>query len=265
MSEDNPHAEIESEIAESLRLADSSGQPVDAVRDATEDVSIEAAYRIQEINTRKRVEAGGRIVGRKIGLTSKIVQEQLGVDTPDFGTLFADMAIGDGESVDHSQLISPKIEGEIGFVLGSDIDLVDATASDIVAATDYITPVMEIVDSRIRDWDITIFDTVADNASAARFVAGGMKCSLDGIEVSSLGMEMSVNGETVSSGTGRDCLGNPINAVVWLARQLAAMGTKLQAGDILLSGAMGPMVPASAGDEVSLSIDGLGTIRVSFD
>ncbi|MGE4374034.1 MAG: 2-keto-4-pentenoate hydratase [Xanthobacter sp.] len=226
--------------------------------------SVEAAYKVQHLNTRQALEAGRRLVGRKIGLTSRAVQAQLGVDQPDYGVLFADMEYADGEEIAFSRLQQPKAEAEVAFVLNADLPAQDATPTEVARAIDYVAPAIEIVGSRVRNWDITISDTIADNASSGCYVLGGPIQSLRGMDLSTLGMVLHRNGAPVSFGGGAACLGNPLTAVVWLARTCAARNMPLKAGDVVLSGALGPMVPVAPGDVMEARIQGLGTVSLSI-
>lgn len=248
--------------ADRLWEATRSGRPTDPVQDLI--TSDEDAYAVQEINTERSTDAGRRIVGRKIGLTSLTVQRQLGVDRPDYGILFADMAVDDGAEVAPGRLIQPRVEAEIAFVLGADLPHPDTTAGEVMRAVDYVVAAIEIVDSRIADWKISYFDTVADNASSGLYVLGSRPVRLRHVDVVSCGMVMERAGEPVSVGAGRACLGSPISAAAWLARTMAAAGRPLVAGDTILSGALGPMVGVSPGDAFEARIDGLGSVSVSF-
>jgi len=228
----------------------------------TED--LEAAYAIQDIITEQRVKAGGRIVGSKIGLTSVVVQKQLGVDQPDFGILFADMEVENGLEMDYNLLMQPKVEAEIAFVLKKDLDASYIGTADVLSAIDYAVASIEIVGSRIENWDIKIVDTIADNASASHFVLGHKPVKLENIDLIDCAMTMDINGETVSKGIGAACMGSPINAVLWLARTFSKLGRPLKAGDVILSGALGPMSAVNPGDEVVAKIGELGSVSVKF-
>jgi 2-keto-4-pentenoate hydratase len=222
------------------------------------------AYAIQSINTKFWTENGRRVIGRKVGLTSKAVQAQLGVDQPDFGVLFDDMQIDDGGILLRSKVLQPKAEAEVAIVLGRDLDNPAASIHDLFAATAYVLPAIEIVDSRIADWKISFADTVADNGSSAFFVLGSTPRLLDGIDLRTCGMALDVNGVTVSIGAGAACLGHPLNAAAWLARTLAGAGEELRAGDIILTGALGPMVALAPGDIVRADIGGLGSCGFAY-
>ena len=247
---------IYEETAARLRDAYRSGT-IAPLRDVLAPGDSEGAYQVQEINTRFWQAQGRRIVGRKIGLTAKAVQKQLGVDQPDFGVLFDDMALTSGARLAASRMIQPKAEAEIALILGADILDPEADAETVAKATASVAPAIEIVDSRITDWKISFADTVADNGSSAFFVLGEQR-PLAGLDLYACGMVLEVNDEVVSIGAGAACLGHPLIAAAWLARTLAKAGDPLRAGDILMSGALGPMVAISAGDRVRAIIGGLG-------
>jgi 2-keto-4-pentenoate hydratase len=239
------------------------GGAVAPLRDGLEPADAAGAYAVQALNTRRWQDAGRRIVGRKVGLTAKAVQVQLGVDQPDFGVLFEDMAIADGGTLLTSQVLQPKAEAEIALVLTGDLDKANPTIEDIEAAVGHAIAAIEIVDSRIADWKITFADTVADNGSSAFFVLGSDPKPLDGLDLYSCGMVLEVNGKIASLGAGAACLGHPLEAARWLATTLHAIGEPLRAGDVLMTGALGPMVALTPGDKVRAVIGGLG--EVSFD
>ncbi len=250
-------------VAERLRNAYSGGQ-VAPLRDALEPTDADGAYAVQSENTRFWEARGRKLVGRKVGLTAKAVQAQLGVDQPDFGALFDDMQIADGGTLDRAQTLQPKAEAEVAIVLCADVDNPQATAADIAAATSHAVAALEIVDSRIADWKITFADTVADNGSSAFFVLGKDKKPLDGIDLYTCGMVLEVNGKVASLGAGAACLGHPLEAAAWLARTLAAAGQPLRSGDIILTGALGPMVTLAPGDHIEAKIGGLGSVSFRF-
>ena len=251
------------DVARRLRDAYNSGA-VPPLRDGLEPTDGAGAYAVQNINTRFWLDQGRRIVGRKIGLTAKTVQAQLGVDQPDYGVLFDDMQIANGGVLDPARVIQPKAEGEIALVLAHDITKASATPDDIVTAADHAIAAIEIVDSRIADWKISFADTVADNGSSAFFVLGSDKKKLSGLDLFTCGMALEVNDQIVSVGAGAACLGHPLNAAAWLARVMIANGTPLRAGDILLTGALGPMVTMTPGDRVKTTIGGLGSVSFTY-
>jgi 2-keto-4-pentenoate hydratase len=250
--------------AKGLREAYASGRPIEPIRDSIGSQDIDTAYRIQEINTRAWLDDGRRIVGRKIGLTSKVVQQQLGVDQPDYGILYADMEHASGEEVSIAQVLQPKIEAEVALVVNRDLDDPRLSMSALAAAVDCVLPALEIVGSRIADWNIGIVDTVADNASSGAFVLGLERRSLTGLDLELCGMVMTRNDAAASVGVGAACLGHPLNAALWLARKMAAAGRPLAPGDIVLTGALGPMSPVAQGDRFRARIAGLGTVEVTF-
>jgi 2-keto-4-pentenoate hydratase len=251
------------ELAERLRGAYTGGA-IAPLRDGLDPTDVDGAYAVQTINTRYWEAQGRRIVGRKAGLTAKAVQTQLGVDRPDFGVLFDDMRVADGGMIDPTKALQPKAEAEIAFVLGADLPDPDTTVEQVAAAVATVHAAIEIVDSRIADWKITFADTVSDNGSSAYFVLADKGLPLAGLDLEGAAMEMEVNGTVASSGIGAAALGNPLNAAAWLAQTLAARGEPLKAGDILLAGALGPMVALSPGDHVHARITGIGECSFSY-
>lgn len=251
-------------VAEQLRGAATSGTPVAPVRDFISAGGVDAAYAVQEVNTRHALDGGRRLVGRKIGLTSLAVQRQLGVNQPDYGMLFADMDVPEGIPIALERVIQPKVEAEIAIVVGRDLPHPDLTAAEMIRAVEYVLPAIEIVDSRVANWDIRIWDTVADNASSGLFVLGAIPRKLDGLDLRECGMVMEIRGEPISVGAGIACLGSPITASLWLARVMARVGRPLLEGDVILSGALGPMAGVSRGEVVEARINGVGTVRAAF-
>ncbi len=255
--------EVIEAAAQRLRDAQENGLPCAPVRELIGDGDIAAAYAVQKINNDLRVAQGGSVVGLKIGLTSLAVQKQLGVDQPDFGLLFADTQVKNGGSVTAASILQPKAEAEIAFVMKHDLvgEISEETAME---AIDYVVGAIEIVGSRVLNWDIRITDTVADNASASHFVLGDVRRAVNEIDLIAVKMQLQKNGTLVSEGIGAACLGSPLKALVWLAQTFADLGTPLKAGDIVLSGALGPMCAGEAGDTFAASIEGFGTVSFTF-
>jgi 2-keto-4-pentenoate hydratase len=225
---------------------------------------VPAAYAVQQANTDFYVRQQRRLMGRKIGLTSKSVQQQLGVDSPDFGMLFADMAFSDGEEIGSDRLMQPKAEAEVALVLEKDLTQPMATLAELISAVAYALPALEIVGSRIENWNIKLLDTIADNASSGVFVLGGSPVKLGQVDLRLCGMVVERRGEPVSLGGGAACLGHPLVAALWLARTMVEVGSPLKAGDLILTGALGPMVPVAPGDVLDARINGLGSVRAVF-
>lgn len=251
------------DLAQRLRDAYTGGV-IAPLRDGLDPVDANGAYAVQTINTRFWAAQGRLIVGRKAGLTAKAVQAQLGVDQPDFGVLFDDMRVADGGRLDPSRCIQAKAEAEIAFVLGADLPSISSTPAEVAAAVASVHAAIEIVDSRIAEWKITFADTVADNGSSAFFVLAETGLPPAGLDLEGAAMILTVNGEVASTGVGAAALGNPLNAAAWLARTLAERGEPLKAGDILLAGALGPMVTLRPGDEVRAEVTGIGTCSFTF-
>lgn len=250
-------------LAERIRDAYTSGT-VAPLRDALEATDADGAYAVQSINTEFWRQQGRRVVGRKIGLTAKAVQLQLGVSQPDFGVLFDDMRIEDGGCVSVGRLIQPKVEAEVAVMLSKDLTDPDATLESVAGAIEYVIAAIEVVDSRIADWKISFADTVADNGSSGLFVLGSERRAPAGVDLYTCGMALEVNGALRSYGAGAACLGHPLASATWLARKLASLGQPLRAGDIVLTGALGPMVDLKLGDKVVAKIGGIGTASFQY-
>ncbi len=240
-----------------------SRTPIGQLTEQHPSMTIDEAYGIQQRTIARRRQSGVRVVGKKIGLTSKVVQKMLGVDQPDFGYLLSDMVFGEGEAIPIASLIAPKVEGEIAFVLESRLEGPGITNADVLRATAFVMPCFEIVDSRVRDWKIRIQDTVADNASAAAFVLGDRAVDPRHVDLTLCGMVLEKNGK-LATGAGAAALGSPVNAVAWLANQLGKFGIALEANEVILSGSLAAMLPAQAGDNFRCSIGGIGTVTTRF-
>ncbi len=254
------------EAARILRVAAETLTPSGPIRTIVgTETDIDVGYAIQDINTRADVESGRRICGRKIGITSKAVMEQIGVDQPDYGTLFVDMEFGDGVPIPSGRLLQPRAEAEVALVLEHDLDRGVHNFADIIDATAYALPSIEIVDSRIADWNIRIVDTVADNASCGLYVLGGKPVPLRKVDLRTIPMHMKIDGEEVSTGDGAACLGHPLHAARWLADTMSERGTPLRAGDVVMTGALGPMKPLAPGNHVFADFGPLGTVTTMLE
>jgi 2-oxopent-4-enoate/cis-2-oxohex-4-enoate hydratase len=231
-------------------------QPVAPLTDREADITIEDAYQIQLRMIQRRLDAGERVVGKKIGVTSKVVMDMLKVNQPDFGHLLSGMVYNEGQPI--------PAEAEVAFILARDLEGPGVTAADVLRATDCVMPCFEIVDSRIKDWKIKIQDTVADNASCGVLTLGGLRKSPRDLDLALAGMVLEKNGEIISTSCGASVQGSPVNAVAWLANTLGRLGIGLKAGDIILSGSQSPLVPVVAGDSLYCSVGGLGGTSVRF-
>ena len=263
--------DVHQRAAEQLRRAAAERTPCPPIRHllaggehADPDTQMEFGYAVQRLLIEQAIREGRRIIGSKIGLTSPAVQRQLGVDRPDLGVLFADMACGPDQPIELSRLLQPKIEAEVAFTLGSDLDRDDLDIDVVRDAVDTAVAALEIVDSRVAGWDIRLVDTVADNASCGLYVLGGDPLPLAGLDLPGAAMQMTAGGELVSEGSGSACLGDPCQALLWLARTARRFGTPLRAGQLVLSGALGPMVAVQPDTTYQATIEGLGTVRASF-
>lgn len=250
--------------AQRLAVAAATGKTCPPVRDLIGPDDIATAYRVQKYFNAARAGTGRTVIGRKIGATSEAVQTQLGVLQPDFGVLFSDMAYQDGDTITMDRLLQPRAEAEIAFILDCDLDHGQLDSAQCRAAVGYAVAALEIVDSRITNWDISFADTVADNASSGVFVLGRQHRTLAQFEPADAVMTMRIDGEVVSTGTGAACLGDPLNALSWLARRAREFGDPLRAGQIVLSGALGPMRPLHPHARVEATVDGLGTVVAAF-
>ena len=251
---------------ERLAQAQATRVPCAPVRDLIGTNDLDAAYAVQQGLVRARLGAGASVVGRKIGATSEAVQKQLGVDQPDFGYLLDDMDVSAADPISMRTLLQPRVEAEVAFRLGRDLDLPEEelTLEAVRAAVDVALPALEIVDSRIADWQIGFTDTVADCASSALFVVGADERPLSEVTPVDVVMSLTINDEERSAGNGAACLGDPLEALRWLAVQSARFGDPLRAGQLVLSGALGPFVPFAPGDRVNASISGFDTLSVEF-
>jgi 2-keto-4-pentenoate hydratase len=262
-----------------LVAARASGQPCPPIRGLLPADDVDAAYAVQSSWVADQIAAGARVVGRKIGLTNPVVQAQFGVDRPDFGVLFESMACAPGTPIDAARTLQPKIEAEIAFVLAEDLNGAMIGPAEVAAATAYVVAALEIVDSRIAGWDIGIVDTIADNGSSGLFVLGDRRQGLGALDLAECAMTLRrvasggdggpdgaawAGGEVVSTGTGASILGHPLAAVAWLAAAVRDHGRPLRAGEVVLSGSLGPMVPVAPGDAFHADITGVGQVSAIF-
>jgi len=257
-------SELLTTLGDELHNALVTRTPVAPLSGRGHDLSIADAYRIQERMLRHRLAAGARIVGKKVGATSRAVQTLLGVNQPDFGLLLSDMIYNEGDVIPMSRLIQPKAEGEIAFIMKRDLTGPGVTVAEVIAATEAVMPCFEIFDSRIENWKIGIIDTVADNASCGVFALGGVALDPRRLDLALCGMVVEKNGEVVATGAGAAALGHPANAVAWLANTLGPLGISLKAGEVVLSGSLATLIPVGAGDHLSMTIGGLGSCAVRF-
>ena len=257
-----------------LTAARASRRPCAPVRDLLPADDLDGAYAVQSAWVADQLAAGARVIGRKIGLSNPVVQAQFGVDRPDFGVLLDTMVCAERTPVDSARTLQPKIEAEIAFVLAADLDGDVIGRDEVAAATAYVVAALEIVDSRIADWDISIVDTIADNASSGLFVLGDQKRGLGRLDLADCAMTMrragagggkgGAGGDVVSTGTGSAVLGHPLASVAWLAATVRDLGRPLRAGEVVLSGSLGPMVPVAPGDVFRADISGLGQVSATF-
>lgn len=252
------------EAAERLADAERSRGPIDRLTDTYEGITVADAYDVQLRQIAAKKAGGAKVVGKKIGLTGKAIQQQFGVSQPDYGHLMDYFHIKDGGDMACAELIQPRVEPEIAFVLDKPLSGPGVNVAQVLAATRYVTPAFEIIDSRIKDWKFKYEDTVADNGSSARFVLGGRQKRVDELDLRLVGMVFQQNGEDIGTSSGAAALGNPAAAVAWLANALAEYGISLEAGEIILPGALTKSFDARPGDTFKAEYDGLGSVNVRF-
>ena len=250
--------------ADALWAADETKQPIAPLTETYPDFDVVDSYEIQLINIARRLAAGALVRGHKVGLSAKAMQQMLGVHEPDYGHLLDDMFVAEGDTISMSRFCQPRAEIEVAFVLGRPLKGPGVTAADVVRATDYVLPSIEIVDSRVADWKIKIQDTIADNASSAALVLGARPTRLHDVDPALIGAVLRKNGEILETGCSGAVLGNPVTAVAWLANKVAAFGVTLEPGHVIMPGSCTRMVPISAGDTIRADFDVLGHVSVSF-
>jgi 2-keto-4-pentenoate hydratase len=253
------------ELAADLAQAERSREPIAPLTTAYPDIDVVDAYEIQLINIRQRVAEGARVLGHKVGLSSKAMQQMMGVDEPDYGHLLDEMQVFEDTPVKAGRYLLPRVEVEVGFILAEDLPGAGCTEDDVLAATEALVPSIELIDTRITDWKIALCDTIADNASSAGFVLGAARVSPADIDVKAIDAVLTRNGEVVAEGRSDAVLGNPVTAVAWLSRKVESFGVRLRKGDIVLPGSCTRAIDARAGDEFVADFNGLGSVRLSFE
>jgi 2-keto-4-pentenoate hydratase len=253
------------ELAADLAQAERSRVPMAPLTDAHPDIDVVDAYEIQLINIRQRVAEGARVMGHKVGLSSKAMQQMMGVDEPDYGHLLDEMAVFEDTPVKSGRYLYPRVEVEVAFLLGDDLPGAGCTEDDVLAATAAFAPAIELIDSRITDWKIKLCDTIADNASSAGYVLGKQRVSPTDIDITAIDAVLTRNGEVVAKGRSDAVLGNPVTAVAWLARKVHDFGVRLRASHIVLPGSCTRAIDARPGDNFVAEFDGLGSVRLTFE
>lgn len=253
------------EVANRLLLAYEKGEPTDPVIASHPEATVADAYRIQQEQVRAWVAGGDVVKGHKVGLASRAMQEQMGVDQPDYGHLLAGMFSLEHQPISASGFLQPRIEPEIAFVLGKPLSGPGVTVADALRAVDFVVPALEIVASRITDWNISIIDTIADNASSGGVVLGSKPTRLSDVDLRLVGCTLQLGGELVATGAGAAVLGSPVNALVWLANTIGPLGIGLEPGHVVLPGSMTRAFPVAAGDTVVAEMGALGTVTAVFE
>lgn len=253
------------ELAADLAEAERTRVPMLPLTAAHPDIDVVDAYEIQLINIRQRIAEGATVAGHKVGLSSKAMQEMMGVDEPDYGHLLADMEVFQDVPVQAARYLFPRVEVEVGFILADDLPGAGCTEDDVLAATAAFVPAIELIDTRIKDWKIALCDTIADNASSAGWVLGNQRVSPKDIDIKSIDAVLTRNGEVVAEGRSDAVLGNPVTAVAWLARKVDSFGVRLKAGDIVLPGSCTRAIDARPGDVFVADFAGLGSVQLSFE
>jgi 2-keto-4-pentenoate hydratase len=256
---------IRDELAADLAQAERSREPIAPLTSAHPDIDVVDAYEIQLINIRQRIAEGARILGHKVGLSSKAMQQMMGVDEPDYGHLLDEMQVFEDTPVHAGRYLYPRVEVEVGFILSADLPGAGCTEDDVLAATEALVPSIELIDTRITDWKIALCDTIADNASSAGFVLGKARVSPGDIDVKTIDAVLTRNGEVIAEGRSDAVLGNPVTAVAWLARKVESFGVRLRKGDVVLPGSCTRAIDARAGDEFVADFTGLGSVHLSFE
>lgn len=257
-------AEVRGDIARALAAAEVARTPIPPLRETWPALDVVDAYEIQLLNIRQRLAAGATIKGHKVGLSSLAMQQMMNVDEPDYGHLLSDMECLEGTPVSAGAYCMPRVEVEVAFILGETLPGEGCTEADVLAATESVAPSIELIDSRIQNWNIKIGDTIADNASSAGFILGPERVRPGDIDLRSIEARLRCNGEQVAEGRSDAVLGNPVTAVAWLARKVASFGVTLEAGHVILPGSVHRAIDAHPGDSFEAEFDGLGTVRLAF-
>ncbi|MFV8162150.1 2-keto-4-pentenoate hydratase [Mycobacterium sp. 134] len=257
--------EVRAQLAADLAQAERSRVPMTPLTDGNPDIDVVDAYEIQLINIRQRVAEGARIIGHKVGLSSKAMQDMMGVDEPDYGHLLDEMEVFENVPVKSSNFLYPRVEVEVGFILADDLPGAGCTEEDVLAATAAFAPAIELIDTRITNWQIKLCDTIADNASSAGWVLGEARVSPKDVDICNIDAVLTNHGEVVAEGRSDAVLGNPVTAVAWLARKVESFGVRLKAGDIVLPGSCTRAIDAPPGSDFVADFAGLGSVRLSFE
>ncbi len=257
--------EVRDELAADLAQAERSKVPTTPLTDRYPDIDVVDAYEIQLINIRQRIAEGARVVGHKVGLSSEAMQKMMNVDEPDYGHLLDEMEVFENTPVKAANYLFPRVEVEVGFILADDLPGAGCTEDDVLAATAAFAPSIELIDTRIKNWQIKLCDTIADNASSAGWVLGTERVSPKDIDITAINAVLSCNGEVVGEGRSDAVLGNPVTAVAWLARKVDSFGVRLKAGDVVLPGACMRAIDARPGDSFVAEFTGLGSVKLDFE
>jgi 2-keto-4-pentenoate hydratase len=257
--------EVRDQLAADLAQAERSQVPITPLTDRFGDIDVVDAYEIQLINIRQRVAEGARVIGHKVGLSSKAMQDMMGVDEPDYGHLLDEMQVFENVPVKSSKYLYPRVEVEVGFILADDLPGAGCTEEDVLAATAAFAPAIELIDTRITNWQIKLCDTIADNASSAGWVLGEARVSPKDVDIRAIRAVLTNHGEVVAEGRSDAVLGNPVTAVAWLARKVESFGVRLKAGDIVLPGSCTRAIDARRGSDFVADFTGLGSVRLTFE
>ena len=256
---------VRREAADALAAAERDRSPIPPLRETWPDLDVVDAYEIQLLNIRRRLGSGVTVNGHKVGLSSRAMQEMMGVDEPDYGHLLSDMEVLSDRPVPAGRYCYPRVEVEVGFILGEDLPGEGCTEQDVIGATEAVAPAIELIDSRIADWDIRIGDTIADNASSAGYILGPDRVKPTDIDLKTIEARLLRNGDQVAEGRSDAVLGDPVVAVAWLARKVASFGVTLLAGNVILPGSVHRAIDVRAGDDFEAVFDGLGSVCLSFE